>query len=231
MPIPVICPACKSRFQVSEQYAGKQGPCPKCKSVITIPKLEEQVVIHAPEEFSGGSTTVKKDKKGRSVLKPIAREKVRINPMIAIISLAIVVTTVAVAFLFRGVAKEPSGILLLGIGAAVLSLPITYAGYAVLRNRELEPYRGKQLLLRLLIVAAVYSLLWAAVWGIKTWRVPAGTEIQIIHMVIALAPCLLIGTLTTLGALEMEFTPALMHCSFYFVITCGLRLMMGLPPV
>lgn len=38
MPILVTCPGCKAQFNVSEKFAGKQGPCPKCKAVITIPK-------------------------------------------------------------------------------------------------------------------------------------------------------------------------------------------------
>ena len=56
MPIAVVCSSCKARFQVSEKFAGKQGPCPKCKSIITIPKVEEQVQIHAPEEAAKVAT-------------------------------------------------------------------------------------------------------------------------------------------------------------------------------
>jgi hypothetical protein len=40
MPIAVSCPSCKASFKVSDQFAGKQGPCPKCKTPIKIPKAE-----------------------------------------------------------------------------------------------------------------------------------------------------------------------------------------------
>lgn len=42
MPIAVSCSSCKTKFTVSDKFAGKQGPCPKCKAPITIPKLETQ---------------------------------------------------------------------------------------------------------------------------------------------------------------------------------------------
>ncbi|HVX61387.1 MAG TPA: hypothetical protein VHC19_12320 [Pirellulales bacterium] len=40
MPIAVSCTSCKAKFTVSDKFAGKQGPCPKCKATITIPALE-----------------------------------------------------------------------------------------------------------------------------------------------------------------------------------------------
>lgn len=40
MAIEVSCPSCKTKFTVSDKFAGKQGPCPKCKAPITIPKPE-----------------------------------------------------------------------------------------------------------------------------------------------------------------------------------------------
>lgn len=48
MAILVTCPSCKRNFQVSDQFAGKQGPCPKCKTVIRIPKANA-VAADAPK--------------------------------------------------------------------------------------------------------------------------------------------------------------------------------------
>src|SRR5262245_13698414 len=73
MPIDITCPGCKTRFQVSEQFAGKKGPCPKCKTVITIPTLAEKVVVHAPESFGP------KDSAGKAVLKPITRTETKLS--------------------------------------------------------------------------------------------------------------------------------------------------------
>lgn len=75
MAIDVTCAACKTRFQVSDKFAGKQGPCPKCKAIITVPSKKDEVVIHAPE----GSGP--KDSKGQLVLKPIARKETRLTPI------------------------------------------------------------------------------------------------------------------------------------------------------
>lgn len=74
MAIDVTCASCKTRFQVSDKFAGKQGPCPKCKKIITVPSKKDEVVIHVPE--SGP-----KDSKGNLVLKPIARKETRLSPV------------------------------------------------------------------------------------------------------------------------------------------------------
>ena len=65
MPINVTCPGCLKRFSVADKFAGKQGPCPKCKKIITIPKKEDQVVIHAPDHSEAGAVGAG----GRHVLK------------------------------------------------------------------------------------------------------------------------------------------------------------------
>ena len=49
MAIDVLCPGCQKKFRVSDQFAGKKGPCPQCKTIITIPAKGPEVIIHAPE--------------------------------------------------------------------------------------------------------------------------------------------------------------------------------------
>ena len=51
MPIRVTCSSCHARFNVSDQFAGKEGPCPKCKTMIKIPDKEEEVVIAVPDDI------------------------------------------------------------------------------------------------------------------------------------------------------------------------------------
>ena len=79
MAIPVTCPGCRTRFQVSDQHAGKSGPCPKCKTTIRVPTKEEEVKIEVPEQFVSGGRTVS----GGVVFKPNARKEVKFNPMVA----------------------------------------------------------------------------------------------------------------------------------------------------
>mgnify|MGYP000896189276 CR=1 FL=1 len=55
MAILVVCSGCRARFQVSDQFAGKSGPCPKCKAVIKIPTAKEaEVKFHGVASFSKG---------------------------------------------------------------------------------------------------------------------------------------------------------------------------------
>ena len=90
MPIPVICPGCKASFRVSDQFAGKQGPCPKCKAIIKIPAIAAaEVVVHAPEEFASGG----KDSIGRATAKPIPRPTTKIQaPVVVSIVVSALVT-------------------------------------------------------------------------------------------------------------------------------------------
>ncbi len=96
MPITVLCPTCHARFSVSEKFAGKQGPCPKCKTTITIPKLEDQVKVH--ETPSEPGTT---DKLGRPLLKPVSRKDAKFNPIMAIAVGVVAVGAFAGAFVLR----------------------------------------------------------------------------------------------------------------------------------
>lgn len=41
MPIEVNCPQCGTRFAVHERFGGREGPCPKCKAKIMVPKASE----------------------------------------------------------------------------------------------------------------------------------------------------------------------------------------------
>ncbi len=119
MPIPVVCPGCQKRFNVSDKFAGKKGPCPHCKTVIQVPEKGEEVVVHAPEEFGP------KDAKGRAVLKPIARKETKVSPRLTAVILVTIVAVLAVAWMFR----SPEGDVptwLLVLGAIALAPPLLW---------------------------------------------------------------------------------------------------------
>jgi hypothetical protein len=150
MAIPVVCPGCKKSFNVSDKFAGKQGPCPQCKTIIQVPAKGEEIVVHAPEGFGP------KDTKGRAVLKPIARKETKVSPRLTAIILGAIVVVLGVAWMFR----SPTGdvpTLLLVFGALALAPPLAWAGYTFLRDDELEPFRGRELWLRVGICSAVYA--------------------------------------------------------------------------
>lgn len=154
MPIHVICPHCRARFTVSEKFSGKRGPCPKCKGVITIPSATQSVTLHEQEDDAP------KDSKGRSVLKPIKREETKVNPIVAVaIGGVCLLVLLATFVLGRMELLHPA---VVAIGLLAVSGPIVVAAYGVLRESELEPYRGGGLWLRAYLCGAAC----AATWGV-----------------------------------------------------------------
>ncbi len=227
MSILVVCQTCKTRFQVNEKFAGKQGPCPKCKAVITIPKLDEQVVIHAPEEYAGGGSVAAKDASGRAVLKPISREKPKLQPVTFVAAGAGVLVAVVVAFLLRG--SQPNLWILAG-GAFLLAPPRGLAGYFAMRDAESEPYRGAALWLRAGIVSVVYTGLWG-VAALFSTMVYADAAPQIWQLIPPTAIMIVGGTIAALATLDLEPINAFFHYAFYLVVTVLLRVMIGLTPL
>ena len=155
MAIRVTCRGCKTRFQVSDQFAGKEGPCPKCKAVIRIPAADEQVVIHgAPEAEKVG--------RARPSTQLVFRRETAVTPLGWTLAIATVVLLVALALLarlrFAGRGEFPLWALV--VGALLAAVPTVYGAYVALRDHELEGYRGRELWIRVGCCAAVYALLW-----------------------------------------------------------------------
>lgn len=221
MPIDVTCSACKTRFQVSEKFAGKKGPCPKCKQVITVPTLQEQVVIHAPEP-SGP-----KDSKGQAVLQPLRRQETKLSRVMIIGIVASVLLVIVAALVLRGM--YPKGTVPMPIliaGAILLAPPLSFAAYTFLRNDELAPFSRQELALRLIAPSVVYPLLWGLYWF-----VPAYLDIDLSNTGLALAfvipVVVVIGAVCAQASLELEFGAAALHYTVYLASTLVLRLLLG----
>ena len=214
-----------TRFSVADEHAGKQGPCPKCKKTITIPKPEEGVVIHAPTP--DGPT----DAKGRSVLKTVKRKDAKFDPLITTGVVGAVLVTLLVAVLLRG---QEVGLPFLAGGAVLLGPLLAWSGYSFLRDQELEPYVGGSLWLRAAACGLVYALSWyvytliASQIGDSDWQT-AGLEIW--QMGFAAAVAVGIGTFAAVVALDLEPFMAFFHAALYFVVTVGLRMVMALPAI
>ena len=224
MAIAVICPSCHARFQVSEKYAGKEGPCPKCKAKITVPAAGEEVKIHGPEEYEGA-----KDSKGRSVLKPIERVETKVQPAMVAGVIGAIVLAFVIAFVLRGV-KERDSFLVLGLGAVILAPPLVFGGYSFLRNQELEPYRGTAVIVRVAICSVVYAALWGAIWALKHFLSPDSSP-EIWQYFIIFAPPVGIGALAALATLDLDFGSGVFHYVLYLGTCILLRLTMKLPLV
>jgi predicted Zn finger-like uncharacterized protein len=219
MPIEVFCPGCKTRFKVSDKFAGKKGPCPKCKTVITVPEKTPEVVVHAPEEFGP------KNASGVGVLKPIARKEARVSPLAIVGIVAGIILVLVVALVLRALGEVSPWIR--GLGALVLAPPLVLAGYTFLRDDELEPYRGVSLAIRI----AICSVLYAGLWGAYAW-LPAFTlnlyRLELLHLLVVVPPIFVAGAFTAALAFDLEFTNAVFHYGLYVLVTAALCLLIGI---
>ena len=186
MPIEVLCSGCKTRFSVSEKFAGKKGPCPKCKAVITVPEKTEEVVVQAPQEFGP------KNAAGVGTLKPIARKYAKVSP-VAIVG--IVAGIVTVLDRRRRAPRQSTGSPLdpRRLCAFLLAPPLAFGGYTFLRDEELEPYRGLNLLIRATVCGTVYAALWAA-YAFLPGLVFNLQQLELFHLLLIVPPLAAVGS-------------------------------------
>jgi len=220
MSIIVVCPGCRKSFKVSDRFAGQSGACPKCKHPITVPKKEEVVKVHGAEEFAdGGRSTT-----GQLLTKPIARKKVRFQPVVAVAigggALVVLLLTWAAGSLIAG------SIVVRAVGLLAVSVPMVIGAYWFLQNDDdLEPYRGTALYIRAGICAAAYVLLWSVYGHVSGTTMMQG---EIWQWLFIAPPILIIGALVALGCFDLEFGDGLLHYTFYVVVTILLRAIAGM---
>jgi hypothetical protein len=222
MPIPVTCPGCLTRFTVSDKYAGKTGPCPKCKKQLLVPDKSQEVVIHAPE--SSGP----KDSKGVAVLKPLKRAEFKLSRVELIVAAVLTVLSIGLAVFGRvGFAEPP--IWLLALGVLVLSFPLAWIGYTFFHDDELAEYSGTERLTRVGICAAIFAASWGLYWFLAFYmgnKTLADVDsLQFAGFVVVM---FIVGTLGSLAAMELEIGQSLMHYSMFFGVTFILAMTVGL---
>lgn len=220
MSIRVTCPSCHTRFDVSDKFAGKTGPCPKCKHKIQIPSLEEQVEVHAPESFGP------KDSQGQSVLKPLERQETNLSAVQIVGIIASIVLAIGAALGVRFSSTEPDSTqmwIILGSGATLLAPVLVLAGYTFLRNQELGAYSGIQLWIRSTICGAGFAILWLAV-PLVAYTVG---DYEMIPMVIGIAAMIALGAGISFVTLELDYMMGILHYGMYFAACLGLRWIIG----
>jgi hypothetical protein len=222
MAITVLCPGCKKRFSVHDKFAGKKGPCPKCKTIIEVPAKTEEVIVHVPEEFGPKSAT------GRATLKPIARADTKVSPLLTGAIVALVLGTLVAAWLLRTPDGKVSWFLL-ALGAVGLGPPLAWGGYAFLRDDELEPFRGREAWLRVGICGLIYAVVWGLVAVVSSYvfRNEFGLE----HMAFVIPAMVALGAFGAWASLDLDFGIGAMHFGLYLAVTVVLRLIMNLPPI
>jgi hypothetical protein len=229
MPIQVICPnpKCLARFNVADKFAGKKGPCPKCKTIITIPKKEEEVIIHAPEHSEAGAVGVG----GRHVLKTYKRKDTKFQPLLFTGVTAAVLVALLIALVLRSAKQGNVEEWILAVAAVVLGPPLAWAGYTFLRDAELEAYVGTSVIVRSIACGLVYALLWAVFvfLGHRFFGDEMTKGLQIWQMIVLIIPIFAAGTLAAYASFDLDPGSAFFHCAMYFAVTVVLRLVAALP--
>jgi hypothetical protein len=221
MPIQVTCPGCMARFSVSDKYAGKKGPCPKCKKEIVVPDKSQEVVIHAPE------TSGPKNSQGVAVLKPIKRKEFCVGWKTLVGAAVGTIAVIGTAIWIR-LSGSPPPTSLLVLGALALAPPIVMLAYTFLRNDELEGYSGKEYLLRTVICSMVFAVTWFLYGAIALYLDNKSlAEVPVAQMAALMAGMIVIGTVASLATLELEIGQAAMHYLTYFAAAFFLCLIMG----
>lgn len=218
MGILVVCPGCRKRFQVGDQFAGKTGPCPKCKTPIRIPTKDEEVKVHAPTAFAGGG----RSRTGELLLKPVSRKYFKWHTLTAVSIAAASLVVLAVTYLLRSLITDFLIFRILGL--VIVSPPLVMGGYIFLHDDELEPYRGKPLWVRAAILASVYVVLWG-MFGRIADLILTG---ELWNWLLIAPPFLVMGGLMALACLDLEFGDGFLLYFFYVLVTIILRWAGGL---
>lgn len=225
MPIQVTCPKCLKRFQVSDKFAGKTGPCPNCKNQIKVPDKSEEVVVHAPDDDGP------KDKSGKSVLKPLKRAETDVTRTGLMITGGAVLAAIAVAVGLRLSGIPDSWLLYVKILGAIVMAPIlVWAGYGFVRESELEPYVGSELRNRVLVCAALFASLWLLYAFVPSYvlELDSAADMDFMTFGIIFSLMLVIGAFASLATFELEFTSGLTHAGLYLIATMLLALLSGI---
>lgn len=217
MAIQVLCGSCKATFTVSDRYAGQTGPCPKCKQPITIPATPvKAVVIHEPEAPSTTSTAT-----GRAPTSAVeadrpaclgppvdprrrrhgARGRVRRGGP-------------------RSMGQRPTGLVPPGRCGDPRD-PLCKAGIRGDPRPRAQPYRGRSLLLRTLICAAVYVALWVA-----RGYLPA--EIEMWEWLYYAPVFIAVGAFAAFACFDFDSGSAIAHFSLFLMVSAALRWLAGI---
>ncbi len=222
MPIQVTCPGCLSRFSVSDKYAGKKGPCPKCKKELIVPDKSQEVVIHAPEAAGP------KDSKGVAVLKPIRRSDFKLTPVEIGIASSVCAVGLIGAIVGRILFAQPPS-WFLALGAMAMAFPLAWLGYQFLRDDEFAAYNGKELMQRIGSCSAIFAATWGLYWFLAYYLGNKSlADVGAIEFAVFTLLMFVVGSIASLACLELETIQAVLHYAIYFGLTFLLCMVTGL---
>lgn len=215
MAIIVTCPGCHKSFSVKDEFGGRKGPCPKCKTIITIPMPDKKVTVHGGEAFETGGTNAK----GEFVLKPIKRRENIFRPKTFAIIAGTTLLLFLLTWLLGGILQKFP--IVAYIGLILLTPPLVYAPYFFLRDTEaIEDLSKSELITRTILCSVIYLAFWTvyiffapalvnafdALFSYMTWPVAA-------------LPLLIVGGILASFLFDLEVADGYIHTVFYAVFT------------
>lgn len=224
MAIRVSCPSCKKRFQVSDKFAGKQGPCPSCQTVITIPEKTEEIVVHEPQSFGP------KGKSGQGVLKPIFRQE-ETFPIISSVFVGVsIFLALMLAIVHRFVSGDTANFVILGLMLIALGPAVANGAYFLLRDQDLEAHEGSALWMRTVACGLGYAIIWG-VYGMVKLFLFGDADFQLYYLAFLLPPMVAAGGLIGWISLELpDYLTSSMHFGIYLLASGVLLLLANVLP-
>jgi len=220
--IRVTCNKCHTRFNVSEKFDGKEGPCPKCKPIIRVPKKSDEIRIEAPKHK--GPT----DTKGQAIVKPITRKDTVLSGVQIALIIASIIGFLAVSLVVRLMIADKtvqSMWWLLGVGAFVLAVPLVLVAYAFLRDQEREGFVGQNLYNRVGIASLAFAVSWIAL-PIAAYAFNDSYEIG--SYLVAATVMFAIGTVASMACFEFEAIMGMVHYGLYLGVALLGRWLAGI---
>ncbi len=224
MAIIVTCPGCHKSFSVKDEFGGRKGPCPKCKTIITIPMPDKKVKVHGGEAFETGGTNAS----GEFVLKPIKRRETIFKPKTFAIITGSALLLFLLTWLLGGILQKVP--IAAYVGLILLTPPLVYAPYFFLRDTEaIEDLSKSALIFRTIVCSVIYL----AFWTVYIFFAPAlanAFDALFSYMTwpFAAIPLLIMGGIIAAFLFDLEMIDGYVHTTFYVAVTALLFWTAGL---
>ncbi len=221
MAIDVICPGCHKRFQVSDQFAGKKGPCPACKTMIEIPKLEDVVVIHERERTASGVPAKLDSIRRKSTTAGKAELVLATGTLIG----GLVLTMVGRIQLAE-VDPNPAFLIKL-LAGGLLGISSSVLGHIVLRGQDDGSVYDRKTILVSSAVGLAYTVAWRLQVLISDVVLVQDGNIILPGVVILAIAFTVISTFLPMFVFEFEFQEGLIHVALFICSLTVYSLILG----
>lgn len=220
MAIDVICPGCHKRFQVSDQFAGQKGPCPGCKTIIQIPKLEDVVVVHERETTSSGAP---------AKLNSIRRQHTTAGKSELLCAsgalLAGLLSTILVRFLSEP-EPDPGFFTTLLIGS-LLGSSTSLLGNIVLRGQDNGSNYGRKTIVRACLVGVIYTVIWRLLVLLSDGLLVEDGSVILPAVIILAIALTAISTFLPMFVFDFEYQQGLVHVALFISSLAIYSLVLG----